>query len=87
VKPYWQKRLVGRTYDRVVFWDAYKPHSPDTVIVSAWRGYEIQTIQHEHFGPAPVKVFAIRVYDAAPLIDPEKDKEDERLLRRNGLIR
>jgi len=59
--PYWQKRLVGQKYYRVVFWDAYKPRSPDTVIFAPWRGFEFQTIQHEHFGPDPVTVFAIRV--------------------------
>lgn len=26
-----------------------------------WRGYEEQTIQHEHFGIEPVNVFAIHV--------------------------
>ena len=58
--PYWQKRLVGQKYDRVVFWDAYKPRSPDTVIVAPWRGFKVQTIEHEHFGPNPAPVFAIR---------------------------
>jgi ASC-1-like (ASCH) protein len=63
VKPYWQKRLVGKTYDRVIFWDAYKPGGPDTVIVFPWRGYEVQTIQHAHFGPDPVEVFAIHAIE------------------------
>jgi ASC-1-like (ASCH) protein len=59
VKPYWEKRLVGRHYDRVIFWDAYKPRTPETVIIRPYRGFERQTITHPHFGPDPVQVFAI----------------------------
>jgi hypothetical protein len=62
-KPYWQKRLAGRSYDRVVIWDAYKPRSAETVIVFPWRGYDVQYINHPQFCARPedpaVKVFTI----------------------------
>lgn len=58
-KPYWAKRLVNRRYDRLVIWDAYKPGSAETVLIFPYRGYEIRTITHEHFGKIPAKVFVI----------------------------
>jgi len=63
--PYWSKRLVGREYDRVEIALGY-PKADDTErrISCPWQGYETQTIQHEHFGPAPVTVFAINVKGA-----------------------
>lgn len=59
--PYWIKRLAGRQYVRVVIWDAYKPRSPETVLEFPWRGFRSRTITHEHFGPKPVAVFAIKL--------------------------
>lgn len=59
--PYWEKRLIGRHYDRVVIWDAYKPRSPETVIEFPWRGFTSGVTTHEHFGPKPAAVFAIRL--------------------------
>jgi hypothetical protein len=56
---YWTRRLLNRRYDRLVLWDAYKPRSEATVMTFPYHGYEIRTITHEHFGPDPVKVFAI----------------------------
>jgi len=56
---YWSKRIVDREYDRVIFHDAYKKASPETMIIQPYRGYEIQTITHDHFGPDPVTVFAV----------------------------
>ncbi len=64
--PYWRKRLMvgalARTFDRVVITLGY-PKADDHArrLVRPWRGFEVQTITHEHFGPAPVEVFAIRV--------------------------
>jgi len=57
--PYWIYRLSDRTYDRILFWDGYKKRSSATVLIAKYRGYEVQTITHPHFGPGPVKVFAI----------------------------
>lgn len=62
VNEYWRKRLVGRTYDRIVLTLGY-PTRGDTErrIVRPWRGYVEKTITHPHFGSAPVQVFAINV--------------------------
>jgi hypothetical protein len=58
---YWNKQIVGQQYDRVVIWNAFKPYNSETVIVFPWRGYERTVITHEHFGPDPVEVFAIKL--------------------------
>lgn len=58
----WLKRLAGKSFDRVFIKRGY-PKAGDTerIIVRPWRGYELQTITHPHFGPKPVEVLAIRV--------------------------
>jgi hypothetical protein len=65
--PYWEKRLVGKQYDRLVLTLGY-PGRADAQrrIVRPWRGYEIRTISHPHFGPEPVRVFAIPVQADGP---------------------
>lgn len=35
-----------------------------TRLTLPWRGYQIKTIMHHHFGPDPVEVFAIDVSEA-----------------------
>ena len=63
--PYWSKRLVGRTYTRIVLTLGYaKADDTERRISCPWQGYTIETIQHEHFGPDPVTVFAIDVRGA-----------------------
>ncbi|WP_186139374.1 ASCH domain-containing protein [Burkholderia gladioli] len=60
--PYWRKRLVGRAYRNVVLTLGYpRADDADRRLVRPWRGYEIKTITHPHFGPEPVTVFAIGV--------------------------
>jgi hypothetical protein len=63
--PYWSKRLVGRSYTHIELAWAY-PKKGDTErrITRKWAGWEIKTIQHPHFGPDPVTVFAINVSEA-----------------------
>lgn len=87
VKPYeyrlqtdfWRKRLVGREYDWIVLTMGY-PKRTDTErrLVKPWLGFERQTIQHPHFGPAPVDVFAIVVNDARAVhaLAEEGDQND-----------
>lgn len=60
--PFWAKRLVNRHYDQIVLTCGY-PASDDVErrISRPWRGYRKTTITHEHFGPDPVQVYAIRV--------------------------
>lgn len=62
VTPYWRKRLEGREYTGIVLTRGY-PKAEDAArrLERPWRGYSIKTIQHEHFGPKPVEVFAIVV--------------------------
>lgn len=64
--PYWRKRLTGtrgfaRRFDRVIVTLGHPRGDDSRILIRPWRGYEIQTITHEHFGPDPVEVFAIRV--------------------------
>jgi hypothetical protein len=60
--PYWIKRLVGREYDQVTLTMGYPARDDaERRMTFPWRGYVIKTIQHEHFGPKPVEVFAIKV--------------------------
>lgn len=63
--PYWTKRLVGRDYARVVLTLGYpKAEDASRRLTCFWQAYTIKTIQHEHFGPDPVTVFAIHVRGA-----------------------
>lgn len=59
--PYWEKRMA-KNYRRIVLTRGY-PAKDDAArrLVLPWRGYLNATIQHEHFGPEPVEVFAIIV--------------------------
>lgn len=60
--PYWEKRLAGQTYDRIELTLGYPARGDEERRISRpWRGYVRQTIQHPHFGPDPVEVFAIDV--------------------------
>ena len=58
--PYWRRRLVGRSYDRIVLTLGY-PKKSDTArrLEFPWRGATETRIVHAHFGAAPVQVFAI----------------------------
>lgn len=60
--PYWCKRLESREYDRIVLTRGY-PKADDKArrLELQWRGYDVETITHPHFGPEPVQVFAIDV--------------------------
>lgn len=60
--PFWEKRLAGKTFDRIEVKKGYpKRGDSDRTLARPWRGVEIQTIVHPHFGDQPVLVFAIRV--------------------------
>lgn len=57
---FWIKRLVGRQYDSVIIACGYPKHGQaDKRQVFKWKGYDIRTITHPHFGESPVQVFAI----------------------------
>lgn len=59
---YWMKRLLFREYTGIILRRGY-PKSGDRsrMMERIWRGWTIKKIQHKHFGPKPVTVFAIRV--------------------------
>lgn len=60
--PYWGKRLDGREYDGIILTLGYPPKLDRCRrIWRPWRGVEIKTITHEHFGQQPVEVYAIKV--------------------------
>ena len=62
VNDYWRKRLVGRSYDRIVLTRGYPKRDDHTRrLIRPWRGYVFRTITHPHFGDTPVEVFAIDV--------------------------
>ena len=62
VNPYWSKRLVDRKYDRLIITRGYpKRDDASKRIDVPYAGYEVKVITHPHFGPDPVKVFAIKV--------------------------
>jgi hypothetical protein len=59
---YWRKRLEGRNYHLLYYKAGYPKRNDHTKIeILPYRGYKIITRQHPHFGPDPVKVFAIRL--------------------------
>ncbi len=65
VCKHWEKRLEGRTYDRIVLTRGYPKGGGvegETRWTVPWRGYEIGRITHEFFGPDPVTVFKIKVW-------------------------
>jgi hypothetical protein len=65
-KPYWQKRLLGKSYIGIVIMKGYPKFSQmcsDNCMDFKWdpAGITIKEIQHENFGTAPLKVFAIKL--------------------------
>ncbi|EAT3775105.1 ASCH domain-containing protein [Salmonella enterica] len=62
VNAYWGRRLFGRDYDRLIITRGYPRKDDDSRrLVMQYDGYEIKTITHKHFGPEPVKVYAIKI--------------------------
>lgn len=62
VTSFWSKRILARNYDRLIITRGYpKRDDASKRIDVPYAGYEIKVITHPHFGPDPVKVFAIKV--------------------------
>ncbi|WP_158107684.1 ASCH domain-containing protein [Vibrio furnissii] len=60
--PHWRKRIENRVYDEIHLTLGYpKKGDPERTLIRPWRGYEEQTITHEHFNMVPEEVFALRV--------------------------
>lgn len=62
VNAHWHNRLHGRHYDQIIITRGYpKRDDSEKRLVMPYEGYVIKTITHPHFGPEPVRVFAIKV--------------------------
>lgn len=64
ITDYWRTRLQGRSYRHVVLLRGYPKGGGvegETRLTREWRGFTNETLTHEHFGPDPVRVFAIDV--------------------------
>ncbi len=69
VNKYWQKRLfhgyeqnLPKQYERLIITRGYpKRDDASKRIDVPYTGCEVKVITHPHFGPEPVKVFAIKV--------------------------
>lgn len=60
--PYWKKRIEGRAYRNIIILHGYPvQHDLRKRIVFPWKGYELQTIMHPHFGNKPTDVYAIKI--------------------------
>lgn len=58
----WEKRLAGKTFERIFIKRGYpKTGDQERIVERPWRGFERQTIVHPHFGATPTVVLAIRV--------------------------
>lgn len=57
---YWMSRLCNASYSHVEYILGY-PKADDQYkrFTRPYFGYQLQTIQHKHFGESPVEVFAI----------------------------
>ena len=60
--PYWQKRLEGKTFDKIIIKLGYPKNSEiEKILEFKYLGYEIKTIKHKLFGNDPVKVYALKL--------------------------
>lgn len=68
---YWQRRLKGRTFNRIILTRGYpKRDDNERRIVRAWNGWRMKLLTHPHFGPNEVSVYAIDV--SIPYQEPPK---------------
>lgn len=59
---FWEKRIEEKRIDQIVLTRGYPKRTDQSRrMVLPWRGYEIKEITHPHFGPNPVRVYAINV--------------------------
>jgi ASC-1-like (ASCH) protein len=59
---FWKKRIEGKTFDRIILTLGYPKKDDDSRrVIRPWRGYTVETINHEEWNYFPEKVFAIMV--------------------------
>lgn len=57
---YWKKRLIGKSFDRVVITLGYpKSDDSDRRIIRQWLGYEMKIVVSEEWGYEPQDCFSI----------------------------
>ncbi|EMQ9922043.1 ASCH domain-containing protein [Enterobacter hormaechei] len=62
VNAYWGRRIRARDYGRLIITRRYPKRGDMSKRIDVpYDGYEVKVITHPHFGPDPVKVFAIKV--------------------------
>ena len=60
--PYWQKRLEGKSFDKIIIKLGYPKNSEvEKIMEFPWKGYKKKKIIHKHFGNDAVSVYAIKV--------------------------
>lgn len=57
----WQKKLDEKKYEWIRLYRGFEKVADDTIINIPYRGYELETIVHPHFGNVPKLVCAINV--------------------------
>lgn len=57
----WKKRLDGKNYKWIRLYRGFEKVADDTVLDIPYRGYELETIVHPHFGNVKKLVCAIHV--------------------------
>lgn len=64
-KEFWKKRLLNKTFDRVVITLGYpKKDDQSRRLYFKWNGYEIKKIQSEEFGQGKQQCFAINLSES-----------------------
>lgn len=59
---FWKRRIEGKRIDRIILTRGYPKRDDESRrMVRPWQGYQIKEITHPHFGPHPVRVYAIIV--------------------------
>lgn len=76
---YFKKKLVGREYETITLQAGYRPTSPRLVL--KYKGYTVEKLTHEFFGPDEVEVFAI---DVTEIIEQSNINHD--VMKKAGVI-
>lgn len=64
---YWKKRLLGRSYDKILIKCGYpKKDDMSKIIEFPYQGWNLKTITHKHFGNKKETVFAIILNKQTP---------------------
>jgi len=78
---YWEVRLADRKYGNLVLLRGYPKGGGVegvTRLTMPYRGYTMRQLQHPHFGPEPVNVFAIKAHYCPNDEDKQKGIPNDR---------